>query len=222
MQLQRPALVVIADPMPDVTRWVIPALSGGVDLIILRCSPTPSPDHLRVYRLLDRICGTTVTLALNAHPSVIRQAQPSVVHLPEQGISVELARTLVRNRRIAVGRSVHSVEGAKLAQQEGADYIVVGTIFSSPSHPDLAPAGLGFLTRVCEAVTLPVIAIGGITPQNASACLAAGATGIAVRSGIIHAPDARLAIQEYRVALDGGTACLNLPSTANRSRSTLP
>jgi thiamine monophosphate synthase len=56
---------------------------------------------------------------------------------------------------------------ARAAEAEGADYLVAGTIFESPSHPGQPGAGIDFLRSVCEAVSIPVIAIGGITPENA-------------------------------------------------------
>jgi len=101
-----------------------------------------------------------------------------------------------------VGRSVHSVEAASEAAAQGADYLVAGTIFASQSHPDRSPAGLGFLRDVCAAVSLPILAIGGVTPQNLKLCLEIGAAGVAVLSPIMRATDPQAAAQTYRAALD--------------------
>lgn len=106
------------------------------------------------------------------------------VHLAENSLPVLGARRLVEMRSAGhdflVGASCHSLEAAKLAESEGADYLFFGPIFATPSKARFgAPQGLERLTAVCDSVPLPVIAIGGITLENASPCVAAGAAGIA-------------------------------------------
>jgi thiamine-phosphate diphosphorylase len=123
------------------------------------------------------------------------------VHLPEGRFTVEATRRILSPGSL-VGRSVHSVEGAEKAADEGADYLLTGTIFASQSHPGLPPAGVGFLRDVCAAVSLPVLAIGGVTPQNLGLCLNAGAVGVAVLSQIMQASDPQAAAQAYRTALN--------------------
>jgi thiamine-phosphate diphosphorylase len=87
-----------------------------------------------------------------------------------------------------IGRSVHSREEAVTAVQEGADFLVVGTIYPSESHPDRPAAGLG-LVREAAAQGVPVIAIGGITPARASEVRSAGGYGVAAIRALWHAPD---------------------------------
>lgn len=82
-----------------------------------------------------------------------------------------------------LGVSVHSVEEAVRAQQLGADFLMAGHIFPTACKPGLPPRGLEFLRQVCQAVTVPVYAIGGITPENSSLALQAGAEGVCVMSG---------------------------------------
>ncbi|MGC8667889.1 MAG: thiamine phosphate synthase [Chthonomonadales bacterium] len=204
MRLRNPILMIVADPTSEAVRRAALAAEGGANAVQLRCPPEPTADQIAAFRLLKQICPTQTLLAINAHPSIIQELQPECVHLPEQGMGVAAVRALVAGRRILVGRSVHSVEKAKSAQDEGADYIVAGTIFASSSHPEIAPAGLNFLGRVCRAVRIPVIAIGGITPQNAPACIGVGAAGVAVRSGVLYARDPCGAARGYRTVLDGG------------------
>jgi thiamine-phosphate pyrophosphorylase len=82
---------------------------------------------------------------------------------------------------LILGRSASSVEEAKAAQAEGASYVGAGPVWSTPSKPDADPAiGLDGLREICEAVSTPVVAIGGIDVSNARACIEAGAAGIAV------------------------------------------
>jgi thiamine-phosphate pyrophosphorylase len=126
------------------------------------------------------------------------------VHLGEQSVPVDQAKLLVESRLRAeqepvfapgvvrtlftqpapktflLGVSCHSLEAAKSAATNGADYIFFGPIFATPSKAAFgAPQGVNRLAEVCRVVSLPVLAIGGITIENAPACFAAGASGIA-------------------------------------------
>ena len=78
-----------------------------------------------------------------------------------------------------MGRSVHSVEAARQAEREGADFVIFGPIWESASHPGSAPAGVGALEQVAHAVGIPVLAIGGVTEERIAECHAAGAAGYA-------------------------------------------
>ena len=82
-----------------------------------------------------------------------------------------------------LGVSVHSVEQAVRAQQLGADFLIAGHIFPTDCKPGLPPRGLEFLGQVCRAVSVPVYAIGGITPENAPLAVKAGAAGVCIMSG---------------------------------------
>ena len=99
------------------------------------------------------------------------------VNLPERDISVEDARRLLGDR--IVGRSVHSIAAAREAEREGADFVIFGPVWPSPSHPGHDPQGLDALAAVARAVRLPVLAIGGVDTDRARQCLAAGAAGYA-------------------------------------------
>lgn len=98
---------------------------------------------------------------------------------------------------LSVGCSVHSVDEAQLAQQQRADYVILGHIFTTNSKPGLVPKGLEQLQVISHSVTIPVLAIGGIKPSNVKGVLNAGAKGIAVMSGILEAKDPLKAVKEY-------------------------
>lgn len=87
-----------------------------------------------------------------------------------------------------IGRSVHSAEEARTARDEGADFLVVGSIYETPSHPDRAAGGTGLL-RQAAMLGLPVIAIGGVTPERAPELKAAGAYGVAAIRALWQADD---------------------------------
>ncbi len=96
-----------------------------------------------------------------------------------------------------LGYSVHSVTSAKKAVQAGADYLLVGTMFPTSSHPDKTPEGLELLKAVAKVVSIPLIAIGGITPERVALCLQAGARGVAVVSGILESEAPYGSAQSY-------------------------
>jgi thiamine-phosphate pyrophosphorylase len=125
------------------------------------------------------------------------------VHLPEQGMPVVVARHLA-GEEFVIGRSVHSVVEALRAQEEGADYIQVGTTFASRSHPGQPVAGLGLLEAVAGAVSIPILAVGGITAANVGEAIGAGASGAAVISAVLGAPSPREAAR----ALSGAMAAV--------------
>lgn len=87
-----------------------------------------------------------------------------------------------------IGRSVHSLEAARAAVDEGADYLLAGNIFETPSHPDRPAAGVGFLSA-CASLGRPVIAIGGVTAERAAECRDAGAWGVAAIRALWDAQD---------------------------------
>lgn len=106
------------------------------------------------------------------------------VHLGENSLPVADAKRLVEARSsprdFLVGVSCHSLEGAQLAASDGADYLFFGPIFDTPAKVDFGePQGLTRLAQACRSVSVPVLAIGGVTLENAAACVAAGAAGIA-------------------------------------------
>jgi thiamine-phosphate pyrophosphorylase len=106
------------------------------------------------------------------------------VHLGENSLPLPEAKRLVKAQALSqdflIGVSCHSLDAARSAASGGADYLFFGPIFSTPSKAAFgAPQGLERFAEVCRAVSIPVLAIGGITLANASACLAAGASGIA-------------------------------------------
>ena len=124
------------------------------------------------------VAAATVPVVVSARADLALAAGAAGVHLPERDLPVAAARRLLGAGRL-VGRSVHSAEAAAVAQAEGADYVVFGSVFPSASHPGQPVAGLEALARVAAAVRLPVLAIGGVDADRSGDCLAAGAAGFA-------------------------------------------
>ena len=125
------------------------------------------------------------------------------VHLGENSLPLPEAKRLVKaqalSRDFLIGVSCHSLDAARSAASGGADYLFFGPIFSTPSKAAFgAPRGLERFAKVCRAVSIPVLAIGGITLANASACLAAGASGIAAIRLFQDARDMSSLVQSLR------------------------
>ena len=125
------------------------------------------------------------------------------VHLGETSLPLPEAKRLLKaqaqRRDFLIGISCHSLEAARSAASGGADYLFFGPIFPTPSKAAFgAPHGLERLGEVCRAVSIPVLAIGGITLANASACLAAGTSGIAAIRLFQEALDMTSLVQSLR------------------------
>jgi thiamine-phosphate pyrophosphorylase len=97
-----------------------------------------------------------------------------------------------------IGVSAHTVEQARLAEQEGADYLGVGAVWATGSKADAAPIGLERLREIRAAVHIPAVAIGGIGPANVREVMAAGIEGVAVISAILSQPDITEAAKNLR------------------------
>jgi thiamine-phosphate pyrophosphorylase len=102
--------------------------------------------------------------------------------------------------KLLIGASTHSAEGARSAAETGADFLTFGPIFATASKQS-RPQGLDLLRHACTAVSVPVFAIGGVTAENARACLDAGAHGVAVVGAVMEASSVRGAVRAFAEAL---------------------
>jgi thiamine-phosphate pyrophosphorylase len=167
------------------------AVGTGVDWIQIRekdlsgkeCS---SLTREALQRGANVSSGKTVVtrIIVNDRLDVALAERAGGVHLGEKSLPLAEAKRLVGNRDepkdFVIGVSCHSLEAARAAANDGADYLFFGPVFATPSKAAFgAPLGLERLAQVCSAVSVPVLAIGGITLGNVAACLSAGASGIA-------------------------------------------
>ncbi len=124
------------------------------------------------------------------------------VHLGQDDFPIPLARKIL-GEDIFIGGSAATLEEALKCFEEGAVYVGFGPVFPTSSKDDAGPvSGIELLRQVVEAVPVPIIAIGGITPQNTRAVLQAGAEGIAVISAVCKAPDPEDATLKLLKALE--------------------
>lgn len=168
-------------------RAVAGALEGGVNLVQLRDRNLPAGELYELGRRLRRLTREAgAALVVNDRADVALAVGADGVHLGEAGLPVGVARDLLGER--LVGRSVHALPGAVEAEAVGADYLVVGTIFPSESHPGGPAAGPCLVKRIRQRTRAPLVGIGGITAENASQVIAAGASGVAVIRAILADP----------------------------------
>ncbi len=172
------------------------AIEGGATVIQLRLKGLPTPEvverggHLRAF-CADR----AVTFVVNDDVDAAVRLGADGVHLGRADVGIEHAL----EAGLLLGISAASVEEAKEAERRGAGYVGAGPVWATPSKPDAdPPIGLDGLREICDAVSVPVVAIGGVDPTSARACIEAGAAGVAV---IRAATDARALAREIDAAL---------------------
>jgi thiamine-phosphate pyrophosphorylase len=125
----------------------------------------------------ELVKSVRVPVLISSRCDVALASGAAGVNLPESDIAAAGARTLLGSR--LVGRSVHSIVAAQQAEREGADFVIFGPVWESPSHPGSPPAGVAALELVARSVRIPVLAIGGVTEERIAECHAAGAAGYA-------------------------------------------
>ncbi len=143
-----------------------------------------------------------VPLIINDRVDLMLALNLDGLHLRANSLPVSVARRLVGANRL-IGISTHSVDEVRWANQDGADYVVFGPIFDTPSKRLFGPpVGLEALAEACQASTVPVFAIGGMTRARVCDVRRVGAHGIAVVSAILNRNDLAVATRELLVALE--------------------
>jgi thiamine-phosphate pyrophosphorylase len=188
------------------TEIVEAAIEGGVDAIQLREKDTDARTRYELGRELRELTAEAgIDLIVNDRVDIANAIDADGVHLGQSDLPVSVAREQLGDDAI-IGASVSTVSEARLAAITGADYLGVGAIYGTTSKPEAPTAddGLGVdeLSKIVETVRIPVVAIGGITPDNAAAAIQAGATSVAVISAITAADDPAAATRELRAAVD--------------------
>jgi thiamine-phosphate pyrophosphorylase len=195
-------LITDSSAAPDLQTAIAQALAGGIDSVQVREKSLPAQSLFELAMRAGALChAAEAALFVNDRIDVALAAGADGAHLGGRSLPVRAARPLLTGGRL-LGLSVHSLAEAQDAAEAGADYVTFGSLFPTRSHPGQAPAGLAELARVVEGVNLPVLAIGGITPANASEVLATGCAGIALISAILIAPSPQATAAELRAVLD--------------------
>jgi thiamine-phosphate pyrophosphorylase len=125
----------------------------------------------------ELVASSPVPVLISSRCDIVLASGAAGVNLPERDIAVEDGRALIGARLI--GQSVHSLDSAMRAEEQGADFVIFGPVWSSETHRDSKPAGVKALAEVAGALRIPVLAIGGVTEERIAECHDAGAAGYA-------------------------------------------
>ena len=205
MGLVLPCLMVVTDRglcggVDALVAAVEAAVSGGADAVQLREKDLADGELLSLARRL-REATRGALLVVNGPLAVALAAGADGVHLPEGAPPVSRPR-----EDLLLGRSVHSLEAARRAGAEGVDYLIAGPVYETRSHPGATPAGPALIEEAAQAVRVPVLAIGGVTPERVEEVVRAGASGVVVISAVLAQRDPRAAAEALRRALDAAWA----------------
>ena len=166
----------------------------------LRDKEQPGGALLEQAVALQSITQGRALLLVNERADVALAAAAGV-QLGETAMPTAKVRALMAPNAI-IGRSVHSVAGALDAAADGPDFLMVGTMFATRSHPGEEPSGPGLLSRIVSAgVAIPLLGIGGISADNVADVMAAGAHGAAVITGILASKDPETAARRLKSAM---------------------
>jgi thiamine-phosphate pyrophosphorylase len=166
------------------------AIAGGATVIQLRGKQMDTRSYIAWAVAVK--CTTSefkIPLIVNDRVDVAMAANADGVHLGQEDMPVATARKLLGKGKI-IGISTHTAQEARSAEKAGADYVGAGTVFATSSKKNIRGLlGGDGLKRIRKAVTIPVVAIGGITAQNISEVMRSGVAGVAVISAILHSAD---------------------------------
>jgi len=176
---------------------------AGVDWVQIREKDLSPRELWLLAEEARRRVPASCRILINDRLDVAVSCGAAGVHLSEHSVPVEDAARFVREKnatgKFLVGRSTHSVESVKQAAAAGASYVIFGPVFDTPSKRAYGPAqGIERLAEACRAVSMPVLAIGGITVENAKDCRAAGGGGIAGIRLFQESADIRATVQALR------------------------
>ena len=180
------------------------AIRGGATAIQLRMKDEPARLMVETARRLATLCQTAgVTFIVNDRVDVAMIVEADGVHVGQDDLPAEDVRRLL-GRGVLLGVSAATVQEARAAERAGADYLGVGAIYATATKADAgAPVGLARIRELRRAVGLPLVAIGGISADNAAQVIAAGAQGVAVVSAVTLAEDMAAAARQIRREVDG-------------------
>jgi thiamine-phosphate diphosphorylase len=188
-------------PPPDslamLLKKIVDLSAAGIDWIQLREKDLSGKACSSLVEAVGRASASAdpVKIVVNDRLDVALATGAAGVHLGEESLSLPAVNKLAKARfpaehQFLIGASCHSISAARLAEQQGAHYIFFGPVFATPSKRSFGPPqGLAALEQVSRALSIPVLAIGGITRENVSSCISAGASGIAAIRLFQNAPD---------------------------------
>lgn len=174
------------------------AIVGGAEIIQLRDKHSSKKEILEKAKMLRTLTKEQdVTFIVNDHIDIALAVDADGIHLGQDDLPINEARKIVGEDKI-IGISTHKIEEARLAQEEGADYIGAGPVYATNSKSDVVdPVTTSYIEEVASEITIPFVAIGGIKLHNVDNVLRAGASRICVISEVVGSSDVRATSEAF-------------------------
>lgn len=172
------------------------ALEGGATIVQLREKELSEEEFLKEALEIKKVTDQyEVPFIINDNVKIAKECGADGIHVGQDDTSILEVRKILGDD-IIIGASAHNVEEALKAQKEGADYLGVGAVFGSQTKTNVCKMPNETLKAICEAVTIPVVAIGGITKENISLLQGTGIDGVAVVSALFAQEDITMAAKD--------------------------
>jgi len=195
----RPVLMAIVGPSGACSAGE--AIRGGADLVQVRAKELTSRQLAALVREVIAEVGRADVVLVNSRPDIAFLTGALGVHLPESGLDPRSVRAAFPGLLIGVSR--HDRTGLEQAESQGADFAMVGPVFETPGK-ETRSLGVARLGELLRGLKMPVLAVGGVTPNDAAAVLACGASGLAAIRPFGSPDRASRAAASFREALDLG------------------
>jgi thiamine-phosphate pyrophosphorylase len=174
------------------------ALDGGARVVQYRDKQATAAQREAIARALKDLCrGHGVPLLINDDVALAAAVDAAGVHLGRDDPDIAAARAVLGDAALIGVSCYNELARAQAAQDAGADYIAFGRFFPSRTKPQAVPATPELLRTARAALKIPIVAIGGVTPENGASLIAAGADALAVIEGVFNQPDIRAAAERY-------------------------
>lgn len=178
------------------------SLDGGVTMIQLREKSLDEGKFLEEAKELQALCRERhVPFIVNDNVDIAKAMDADGVHVGQDDMAALDARAKLGQDKL-IGVSAHTVEEALLAEKQGADYLGVGAVFPTSSKSDVGEMSYETLKAICKAVSIPVVAIGGISGENVGKLADSGICGVAVISAIYAAKDVKAAAADLKATVE--------------------
>ncbi len=180
----------------DAVEAAMQAIRGGARVLQLRDKRSEKGELLAIARKLkDACCQTDTLFIVNDHLDIALAVDADGLHIGQEDLPLTIARKELPIDKI-IGCSTTTLKQALKAQTEGADYIAVGAMFSTPTKKEATVVGVKRLQQIKQKISVPIVAIGGINRDNVTEVVAAGADAMAVISAILHQDDIEKATRQ--------------------------